>query len=94
MEAARAALGGLTVHYEDLTADPEEVTRRLCAYLAVPWERQMLDYGYEQHGSFKSGLGDWSSKIRSGRVQAAAPLPAADDVPEVLRELASAWCYL
>ena len=31
----------------------------------------MLEYGQQDHGRFKSGLGDWNEKIKSGRIQAA-----------------------
>jgi hypothetical protein len=94
VEAARQAHDGLTVRYEELAADPEGVTRRLCEFLGVPWERGMLDYGDFSHGAFKPGLGDWSEKIRSGRVQAPEPPPAESEIPPVLLDLCRAWGYL
>jgi len=94
VEAARKELPGLTVRYEDLTADPEKVTREICDFLGVPWERQMLDYGKVDHGPFKGGIGDWSKKIRSGTIQKPRPLPSPDEVPEEFREIATAWGYM
>ena len=94
VQEARSRLDGLTLRYEDLTADPERETRRVCEYLGVPWESGMLEYGRQDHGPFKPYFGDWSENIGSGRVQAARPLPAAADVPEELRETARAWGYL
>jgi LPS sulfotransferase NodH len=91
---AAAELPGITVKYEDLCADPAAVTQRVCAYLGVPWEAGMLEYGAKDHGGFKAGLGDWGQKIRSGKVVAPAPLPAPDEVPERLRGRAKAWGYL
>lgn len=94
IEDARAKLPGLTVRYEDLTSDPETVSRELCSFLGVPWERGMLDYGKQDHGPFKSGVGDWSKNIRSGRIQPARELPPLDDAPEELRRLCQQWGYL
>ena len=93
LEDARREHPGITVRYEDLTAEPERVTRELCEFLGVEWEPEMLDYGRVSHGRYKSGLGDWSEKIKSGRIQAADPLPAADEIPEKLRPFADAWGY-
>jgi hypothetical protein len=94
LERARQAYDGHTVRYEDLTRDPEGETRRLCAFLGVPWTPEMLDYGRFEHGRFLPGLGDWRDKIRSGSVLPAAPDPAPEEVPEALRALAAAWGYL
>jgi hypothetical protein len=94
LEDARRAHPGITVRYEDLTAEPERVTRELCAFLGVEWEPTMLDYGRVARGAYRSGLGDWSEKIKSGRIQPADPLPSADEVPEKLRPIADAWGYV
>jgi LPS sulfotransferase NodH len=91
LERARQAHDGLTVRYEDLTVDPAAVTRRVCAFLDVPWEPQMLEYGRFEHGRYRAGLGDWADKIRTGKVQEAAPPPP--DIPEPLREMSAAWGY-
>jgi Sulfotransferase family len=93
VEAARSTYDGHTVRYEDLAADPEAETKKLCAYLGVPWEAGMLDYGQTER-RFKAGLGDWNDKIRSGKVQPPDPLPAADEVPDELKPIAAAWGYL
>ena len=93
LEKARATHPGLTVRYEDLTAEPERVTRELCAFIGVPWEPGMLEYGTTGR-RYKKGLGDWNDKIKSGRIQSAAPLPGDDEIPEELRPFAEAWGYL
>lgn len=93
VEEARQALPGLTVRYEELTADPEGETKRICEFLGVDWEPQMLDYG-QTNRSYKAGLGDWSSVIKSGEIKPAR-LPSADEeMPESLRELCEAWGYV
>ena len=94
VEEARRSLPGLTVRYEQLTADPEGVTREICAYLDVPWEPGMLEYGSRAEDEFQRGLGDWTEQIRSGEIQPARPLPPADQVPESLKGLCRAWGYL
>jgi sulfotransferase family protein len=93
VEEARGALPGLTVRYEELTADPAGVARRVCEFLGVAFEPVMLEYGkFDNH--FATGLGDVSANIRSGRVQAAAPAPQASEIPEALKEMCTAWGYL
>jgi len=94
LEAARQRHPGLTVRYEDLTADPAAVTRAVCAHLGLAWEPGMLDYGRHDHGRYRPGLGDWADKIRTGQVQAAEPPPAPAEVPPALRALGVAWGYL
>ncbi|MEV7885988.1 sulfotransferase [Streptomyces sp. NPDC088357] len=93
LEEARAALDAQVITYEELTAEPERITRGLCAYLGLPWESGMLDYGDQDHGAFRPQLGDWSSTIRSGRVQPAREADAAVELPSRLAELAQAWGY-
>jgi hypothetical protein len=91
LETARRAYSGLTVRYEDLAADPRAVTEEVCRFLGVPWESQMLDYGRQDHGRYRAGLGDWKDKIRSGSVQ--PPDPAPVEIPPELVELCAAWGY-
>ena len=55
VEEARQALPGLTVRYEDLTEDPEAVTRQICEFLGVPWEPGMLDYGVQDPRRLRQG---------------------------------------
>jgi hypothetical protein len=94
VEDARREHDGLTVRYEELTADPAKVTQELCAFLGVDWEESMLDYGQFDHGRYRSGLGDWTENIKTGRVQPPKPLPAEDEVPEQLVEISREWGYL
>ena len=94
VEKARRGLTGLTVRYEDLTADPEREARRICEFLGIDWEPEMLQYGDRTNGAFQKGLGDWKDKIRSGTVQPGRPLPDPDEVPDRLRRLCRSWGYL
>ncbi|MFC8517041.1 sulfotransferase family protein [Streptomyces sp. NPDC057257] len=93
LEEARQSLDVHVVTYEELTADPERATRDLCAYLGVDWEPAMLDYGSKDHGTFRPQLGDWSSTIKSGRVQPARGADETAELPPRLAELAKAWGY-
>jgi Sulfotransferase family len=91
LERARQTYDGVTIRYEDLTADPAATTQKVCEHLGVAWEPGMLEYGSQDHGRYKSGLGDWQEKIKSGKVQAAEPPP--DELPEPLRAIAATWGY-
>ncbi|MEU9366299.1 sulfotransferase [Streptomyces avermitilis] len=93
LEEARQHLDAHVLTYEELTAEPERTTRGICDYLGVPWESSMLDYGSQDHGTFRPQLGDWSSTIRSGRIQAARPADPTAELPDRLQELAHAWGY-
>lgn len=93
MEQARAVHPGMIVRYEELTADPREATQRLCAFLGLEWEPEMLDYGRFDHGRMKPGLGDWKAKIKSGEVQQADPPPPLEQIHPSLHELCVAWGY-
>lgn len=66
--AARQMLPGLTVRYEQLTAAPQPVTQELCTYLGVTWQDAILQYGDVDHGPFVYGLGDFTDRIRTGRI--------------------------
>ena len=92
LEENRQRFDGVTVRYEELTEDPEGNTRRICEFLGVDWEPSMLEYGQHDHGRYRSGLGDWSEKIKSGEVQKAPPPPP--ETPEPLRPIAATWGYL
>jgi hypothetical protein len=92
LEQARETYDGVTVRYEDLTEDPARETKRICEFLGLDWEPSMLEYGKQDHGRYKSGLGDWSEKIKSGEVQKAKPPPP--ETPEPLRPIAAKWGYL
>jgi LPS sulfotransferase NodH len=92
LERDRQTYEGHTLRYEELTADPARVMQGVCAYLGVPWEPAMLDYGQADHGRYRAGLGDWADKIKTGQVQPPEPPPA--EVPEALRAVSAAWGYL
>ncbi|MCA2180229.1 sulfotransferase [Nonomuraea glycinis] len=92
VQRAKAALPGLTVRYEDLSADPERVTREICAFLGLDWEPQMLSYG--EQTVIQKGLGDWRDKIRSGTVQPGRELPDPESIPESLKPISRSWGYL
>jgi Sulfotransferase domain. len=94
LQQARERFPGITVRYEDLTGDPVTETQRLCEFLGVEWESGMIEYGRAKHGRFEAGIGDWSERIHSGRIQAAAELPAAEDIPKPLVGIAAQWGYL
>ncbi|WP_373316943.1 sulfotransferase family protein [Streptomyces sulfonofaciens] len=93
LEEARHHLHARVITYEELTAEPEKVTRGLCDHLGVPWESSMLDYGRQDHGSFQPQLGDWSGAIRSGRIQRARGADPGTDLPPRLAQIARAWGY-
>ncbi|HET6635906.1 MAG TPA: sulfotransferase [Streptomyces sp.] len=93
LEEARRELDGHTLTYEYLTAEPEQATREVCRYLGVEWEAEMLDYGKADHGTFRPHIGDWSSAIKSGRIQPARTGDGAAALPAPLARIAEAWGY-
>lgn len=94
IEAARAELSGITVRYEDLVADPEQVLTSVCDYLGVRFEPAMLEYGREgDHGPFRTKIGDWSANIKSGKVQPPTPPPSDDELTPEIRALNAVWGY-
>jgi hypothetical protein len=93
LNAARAALPGLTVYYEDLTSHPERTCREICAYLGIRWEAQMLDYETGKAAQIVKGLGDFSETVKTGRIRQPLPLPPLEEIPEELRELTTQWGY-
>jgi hypothetical protein len=94
VQDARERLDGITVRYEDLAGDPVAETKRLCEFLGVEWEERMLEYGEFSRGKFKSGLGDWSEKIKSGRVQEPTAPPPVEEIPPALVEISRKWGYV
>lgn len=93
LEEARQELEGITVTYERLTADPESTTKDICSYLGVEWEAGMLDYGRQDHGTFRPQMGDWSENIKSGEIRPARTDAGGDDLAPELAEYATAWGY-
>jgi hypothetical protein len=77
VEDARLNLPGLQVRYEQLTDQPHQVAAEICAHLGVSFEPTMLDYQVPEQ--LLPGIGDFTDKIRSGRVQPGRPFPAAID---------------
>jgi hypothetical protein len=94
VEDARTKHGGLTVRYEDITTSPEQEMKRICDYLGVKWQPSMVEYGQGRHGDFQAGLGDWSERIRSGKVQPVEKLPTREETPASLIDISTKWGYL
>jgi hypothetical protein len=94
LERARQAYEGPTIRYEELTTDPAATLQVVCDHLGVRYEPGMLDYGKQDHGRFRSGLGDWQDKIKTGQVQPPEPPPPVEEIPEALREMCVTWGYL
>ena len=94
LEVARQTYDGHTLRYEDLTADPERELRAICAFLGLSYEPGMLEYGQFDHGRYKSGLGDWHDKIKSGAIQPPEPPPPLEEIHPSLREMCATWGYL
>jgi hypothetical protein len=92
VQRAKSALPGLTVRYEDLSAEPDKVTHEICDFLGLEWESDMLSYGRQT--VIEKGLGDWRDKIRSGTVQPGRELPAPETIPESLKPMCQSWGYL
>ncbi len=92
-EASQELSDTFNVTYEELTSAPRETCERLCSFLGVRWEPKMLDYGRFDHGPFVYGIGDWSDRIRSGRVHHHGAIPSAAQIPESLRDLCKRWGY-
>jgi hypothetical protein len=92
VQEARTELPGATVRYEDLLADPEKVIRELCTFLGVDYEPGMLEYGQAEGRTYKAGLGDWSGRVRTGRVQI-QDITEHAEIPRRLKKIAKAWGY-
>ncbi len=92
---ARAELPGHQVRYEDLVADPAGTVAGLCAFLELPYEPAMLDY--QVPTVLEPGIGDYTEKIRTGRILAGrAGSPAGELGGRLAGELATRrgrWGY-
>jgi hypothetical protein len=93
VQEARRILPGHTIRYEDLVADPEAQVRRVCEYLRIEFEPNMIEYGDRPHGTIKPGLGDWSERIRTGRIQPPRQVEPDAELSDELRAIARAWGY-
>lgn len=65
----------LTLHYEDLVAEPEATARRMCDFLGLPWDDLMIRPEETPAGEFQSALGD---DIYYTRDEIARPIAKAD----------------
>jgi hypothetical protein len=93
VQAARSALPGHDLRYEDVIADPAKAMRQVCEFLDVPWEPSMLDYGDFDHGPFEAYIGDFTGNIKSGRIRPGAPPPDPASLPAVIRDACAVWGY-
>ncbi|MEP7026182.1 MAG: sulfotransferase, partial [Actinomycetota bacterium] len=93
VEEARHGLSGHTVRYEEVTSDPEATIRKVCAYLEVDFEPDMLEYGQFADFYVATGLGDASKNIRSGKIQPGTPPPDKGDIPAALAQMCATWGY-
>ncbi len=73
VQEARLALPGFTVRYEELATAPAGTAQRLCEFLGVRFEPDMLSYGRFADNHYAPGLGDASRTIRSGQIQPPVP---------------------
>jgi hypothetical protein len=89
VEEARHSLPGLEIRYEDLVADPTRVIAEVCSFLDVPFQPTMLDYNVPDN--LVPGIGDFTERIRTGRVQPARPWIGV--VPADLVTLCRGWGY-
>ena len=98
VEAARENLGdkGVTVRYEDITNDPAYEMQRLCEFIGVNYEEDMIEYGkkVDMTSRFKRGISDWTGKIKSRKVQKGRRAPEANEVPKPLRAISKKWGYI
>lgn len=94
VDKARATVDdGCTVRYEDITADPEKEMRRLCDFLDLAYEPEMIEYGRKGDTELRRGLGDWRDNIRTGTVQPGRTLPGDDEIHTDLRPTCRSWGY-
>lgn len=92
LQEAMSSLKGLVITYEELTSEPVETTRSICAYLNLPWESRMIRYGRFDHGGpYVPGLGDWGARIESGRILPTSHHETRSD--DRLQPFCEAWGY-
>ena len=93
VEAARSALPGLVVRYEELSDDPVRVARQVCGYVGVRWDPRMAERGRSEGGD-RRGAREWRIKVHAGPKPPRDPRPATAEVPVELEPVARAWGYL
>ncbi len=57
------------IKYESLITQPEQSIRNICLFLGVEFEASLLEYKTEGE-PYRYGVGDWSDKIKSGKIVA------------------------
>ena len=68
VQEACMTLTGHEIHYEDLVAEPQAALAGLCEFLGVAYLPSML--AYDVPSVLRPGIGDFTDKIRSGKVMA------------------------
>jgi hypothetical protein len=94
LEEARRNLTGLTIRYEDLVSDAEQITRDICDYLNVPWDGRMIDYGALEHDSMILNELNFSDKLTAGRIMPLRGVLTAEEMPEQLIPACRTWGYI
>jgi LPS sulfotransferase NodH len=68
ISAASAAMAtgddGIVIRYESLTTDPASAVRRLCEFLALPYEPQMLTTYSSLTSAIVTSDEQWKSRVR------------------------------
>lgn len=50
----------IKIHYEELSAYPEKLVRKICKFLEIPFEPKMLNYWEHEHHPINGNLGTYS----------------------------------
>jgi hypothetical protein len=71
----------LEIRYEELVRDPEAVLRRVCAFVALPFDRAMLEY----HRRAPERLAEHEAHAQVSREQRLRQQEATTHPPDVAR---------